>query len=368
MRAPTRDQWQHLVYTYDGTTQRVYANGVEKNSEVLGALNISAGNPIRLASQTEGDGVTATGGLRGSLALGKVRIHDGALTAAGVLNNYEWEKAAFPVTPILPATPEPLPLGPAHRYSFAGDATDSVGGANGTLVNNTGNASFAGGQVILGNTGSQNSNANGGQSDGDYVDLPNGIISALGESGTFETWTTWTGAAGTAWQRIFDFGTSRDGEGVSPEAPNSSYVMLTPRSGDGTLRTGYRNGPTADERVVDDNEPLAQAAEKHVAVVWDGANDAVSLYLDGEFVADNQAHFELSSLIDNNNWLGRAQWPDTMYVGNYNEFRIYNYALDKNQILGNYQAGPDTVNLVPEPAGLTLLLLGTVALFRRRRR
>ena len=209
--APTRDQWHHLVYTYDGTTQRVYANGVEKNSEVLTPLSISAGNPIRLASQTEGDGVTSTGALRGSLALGKVRIHDGALTAANVLNNYELEKAAFPVTPILPATPEPLPVGPVHRYSFAGDATDSVGGANGSLVNNTGNASYAGGQLILGNTGSQNSNAN----DGDYVDLPNGIISALGESGTFEVWTTWTGAAGTPWQRIFDLGTSDGGEGSS---------------------------------------------------------------------------------------------------------------------------------------------------------
>ena len=78
-----------------------------------------------------------------------------------------------------------------HRYDFNGNADDAVGGAHGTLVNNTGNASFGSGRLTLGNDGSQSSNAN----NGDYVDLPNGIISALGNHGTFEGWVTWNGPA-----------------------------------------------------------------------------------------------------------------------------------------------------------------------------
>ena len=54
-----------------------------------------------------------------------------------------------------------------------------------------------------------------------------------------------------------------------------------------------------------------------MAVVWDGEEETVSLYLDGELVMENQSHFALSDLEDVNNWLGRAQWNDPMYVGDY---------------------------------------------------
>lgn len=366
--APVQNEWHHLVYTYDGTEQRVYADGVLRNTETV-ALNVQAGRPIRLASQTDAGGA-ATGALRGSLALGNVRIHDGVLTEADVLNNYEFEKDLFPAPPVVPPVAEKLPLGggPAHRYSFTSDGSDSVGGANGTLVNQTGAAAFAGGQLVLGNDGSQNSNANNGQSNGDYFEIPNGTVSGLGTSATIETWTTWSGAFGTPWQRIFDLGTSDGGEGLSGGGANSSYIFATPRSGDSTLRTGLRNGPTALELVADDNAIMAENAETHVAVVIDGEQDSMSLYVNGEFVASNQAHLTLADLNDNNNWLGRAQWPDTMYVGSYNEFRLYDYALTANQLLGNFGAGPDVVNVVPEPSGLVLLLLGFLGLCHRRRK
>ena len=126
------------------------------------------------------------------------------------------------------ADPAPLTAGPVHRYSFNGNANDSVGGAHGTLVDNTGSSSYANGQLVLGNTGSENSANN----TGDYVDLPNGIISALADNGTFETWTTWEDT-GAYWQRIFDFGTSNGGEDVSVGSDNSTYLFMTPRGGTG---------------------------------------------------------------------------------------------------------------------------------------
>jgi len=54
-----------------------------------------------------------------------------------------------------------------HRYSFTSDASDSVGGVNGTLV---GNASISNGALLL--PGGGNSDTPSG-----YVQLPNGIVS-----------------------------------------------------------------------------------------------------------------------------------------------------------------------------------------------
>src|SRR5438034_115595 len=58
-----------------------------------------------------------------------------------------------------------------HRYSFNdGTANDSIGGANGLLVNPDGLATITGGQVNFANNGVNNNVLTG-----HYVDLPNGI-------------------------------------------------------------------------------------------------------------------------------------------------------------------------------------------------
>ena len=63
-----------------------------------------------------------------------------------------------------------------HRYSFASDAKDSVGGKDGAL---TGAAAVAGGQLVLDGSA------------GTYLDLPIGDTIANLSSATFETWVTW---------------------------------------------------------------------------------------------------------------------------------------------------------------------------------
>ena len=226
-----------------------------------------------------------------------------------------------------------------HRYSFSGNVNDSVGSAHGTLLNNTGNAAFENGQLILGNDGSQSSNNN----NGDYLDLPNGIISALGDHATFEAWTTWRGSA--TWERIFDFGTSDGGEDESPTGSNSYYIFLTPQGGPGVLRFGMSNPiPSRIEITIDNTAVLPQNTEQHVAITWDGANRSVKMYLNGNLVNQGQMHFALSDITDNNNWLGRSQWPDAMYVGSYNEFRIYDSALTAEEIEVSFIAGADNVS------------------------
>ena len=108
---PAARFWHHLVYTYDGTTTRLYVDGAPLYTEVLGAgtINTHADTPMLIGAQTEADGVTVTPALRGTLTVGRVRVHDGVLTDAQVLANYNEEKAGF-VEPVIPQDPTDPPV------------------------------------------------------------------------------------------------------------------------------------------------------------------------------------------------------------------------------------------------------------------
>jgi hypothetical protein len=98
---PAAGTWHHLAYTYDGTMTRVFADGVQTSSELLGpgVINTFSPTKIVLARQIEVDGVTLTPGLQGSLAIARVRIHDGVLSPCQILNNYQVESPEFTAPP-----------------------------------------------------------------------------------------------------------------------------------------------------------------------------------------------------------------------------------------------------------------------------
>lgn len=96
------------------------------NSEVLGAgvINTHPNTAITLAAQLEADGVTVTGALRGSLFLAKVRIHDGVLSPAQVLNNYNVERPLF-------TGPVQLTLQPVNQTAVEGGPVTFAAQASG---------------------------------------------------------------------------------------------------------------------------------------------------------------------------------------------------------------------------------------------
>ena len=112
--------------------------------------------------------------------------------------------------------PQAAHAGLKHRYTFNGNANDSVGTAHGVVVDGGAQTHqfFNGLLVLTGNVG-EGSNA---IFEDAYVNLPNGIVSAAAASGTsgavsFEFWLTV--ATQRTWQRVGDFGTSNDGEDTS---------------------------------------------------------------------------------------------------------------------------------------------------------
>jgi hypothetical protein len=363
--APEANQWHHLVYTFDGEVTRVFSDGELWNEEETvnnwGDLVTWEDTRIAIASQWEADAVTLTPTLKGSMAIGRVRVHDGALTEDQILANYNEERALF-VNPPDPGdpTPEPIPAGPVHRYSFSEAATndaegvvlvDSVGGANGSVVG--AGASMTGSGLQL---------SGGPSTDAPYADLPNGILSSLTDA-TLEAWLTVDGSQ--TWSRVFDFGSTTPGdeEGELEEPGGGGngldYLALAVQRGDdiNTQRLEIRNEDPAGGGIatVDANAATELGEPLHYTAVYDSdgsltGEPVLRLYRDGELVGEGATTIELSELNDVNNWLGRSNWTnDANLEGTFDEFRIYDYALTTNQVLGNFQAGPDMVNIGGNP-------------------
>jgi hypothetical protein len=264
-----------------------------------------------------------------------------------------------------------------NRYSFTANADDSVGGANGNVVDpGVATAAFAGGKLNLSANIGELSNAIGEDA---YVNLPNGIVSALGTKGSFETWVTVE--TNRNWAEIFSFGQSRiDSGGEDISAGFGKYVTLIPDTGDGpnTFRLEAIQFPDgspafdpfgASNVSTPDNATLSTGVEHHIVSIFDstdtmgGANPNGTMrnYLNGALVAASPlyAGFTLGSVPDVNNWLGRSQWGDPLFDGSFNEFRIHDNALAADQVALNNVIGPDQTATVPA-AGIFSIEVNTV--------
>ncbi len=95
---PTPGTLHHLVYTYEGTTIKLYRDGqlvvtrttgVFKDEGEPTPLNTHAGQTINLFVQNDKpSGGLSDNGLPEGLLVNSIRVHDGVLTDAQVLNNY----------------------------------------------------------------------------------------------------------------------------------------------------------------------------------------------------------------------------------------------------------------------------------------
>ena len=191
------------------------------------------------------------------------------------------------------------------QYKFEGNVSDSTGVNNGVAFGNptygSGPTTAQGQAIILNGTTN-------------YVQLPSGVANS--KDITVSAWVKWNG--GSAWQRIFDFGNN-----------TTSYMFLTPLSGDSTMRFAITTTSNTGEQILDtDSLPTGQWV--HLAVTLSG-NTGV-LYVNGKPRVAGQILLNPSDFNPTLNYIGKSQWADPLFSGMIDDFRIYDYALDQSQI------------------------------------
>lgn len=135
------------------------------------------------------------------------------------------------------------------------------------------------------------------------------------EAITVAAWVYWSG--GNAWQRIFDFGNS-----------DTENAFLTAAADNGELRFAINRGE-GEQRLNAGALPTRQWT--HVAVMLDASGGR--LYVNGS-LADQSSGITVK-LADFNpviNYIGRSQFPDPLFNGMIDDFRVYNYGLSEAEL------------------------------------
>jgi glucose/arabinose dehydrogenase len=277
--------------------------------------------------------------------------------------------------------------GLTHRYSFNdGTANDSVGSANGTLVNS---ATVSGGQLQLNNPNFSTA----AQGPHGYLSLPGSILPSSG-SATIEQWFTFGGSG--FFTEAYAF-TDSNSDANPPGANNGEYLLHAisapqPASPPGGANTGGDHvaqalsgyagsltpppGPETDAYEttpgigVNGGGYLDGGGTYMAATVIDGNAGTLSYYLfdigQGGLGGLQQSitAIPLSAYSFTNCYLGRSPFlADNATSGSIDEFRIYNNAQSAAQVAADFAAGPD---VIPEPASLGLLGIGALGLLARR--
>lgn len=272
----------------------------------------------------------------------------------------------------------------AHEYSFNdGTANDSVGGANGTLMNI---ATVSGGQLQFNNPNFSPSSFAGG-----YLSLPVSILPSSG-SVTIEQWFTFTGSG--FFTEAYTF-SDRAGGANNPGANSGQYLMhaiSAPQGGPvpagggshvAQALSGYAGSltpPPGPETDAFGTTPglgaggggyLDDGGTYMAATVIDGTAGTLSYYVfrvsDGlGGLQQTISAIPLSSYSFTDAYLGRSAFAGDNWVsGSVDEFRIYDNAQSASDIAADFAAGP---NVVPEPASMALMGLGGFAMMLVLRR
>jgi hypothetical protein len=250
------------------------------------------------------------------------------------------------VTPVVPSL--------THRYSFATDASDSVGGANGTL---NGTAVVSGGQLVLDGTV------------GSSVQLPAGILGGYDDV-TIEAWATFP-ATISNFANLFAFGNTD----TTPLDPNINqgynYINFSPHNGANSQANFGQGLPgNLGERDAIAAGVLDNQTNVHIVVVFHPTAGYEAFYTNGVLAASismfnvlidpigfqNPAftnHSILNYQLANDplnlgagpdplNYIGQSLYTgDPGMLANVDEFRIYNSPLTAAQIAADYALGPN---------------------------
>ena len=211
--------------------------------------------------------------------------------------------------PVAPVATNPGTGNLVAHYAMENDVTDSSGnGLDGVAIGDPNyEAGFAGSALAF-------------DGDDDYVELPIGPAISTMTDMTIAAWVNWDSSS--MWARMFDFGSG-----------TATYLFVCPRANTGNLRVAIKVDNSAED-IAEAPFRLPRNSWHHVSVVIDATAMTMSLYVDGELVGLNEnLNFLPMDMGDTTqNYLAKSQWPDSLYEGLMDEFRIYDSALTANEV------------------------------------
>ncbi|MCB1132039.1 MAG: hypothetical protein KDN05_12985, partial [Verrucomicrobiae bacterium] len=250
----------------------------------------------------------------------------------------------------------PVMLKLAHRWSFNGDLTDSVGGSNAQILNDSagdlGNSSTLGGSAVTLDGGTRATS--------DYVNLGSNLIGGKETPVTVELWVTQHSVQN--WSRMFSFGNN---------TAENLFMSLTQGTDINTDRVEWKDAATTNGN--DTNAPYTLDTQFHVVMTLvpavNTAGDEFPLYSGTRVtwysapVGDDSGVFYAKGTFDTTNFvadlndvannLGRSFYGDNTANATYDEVRIYDGALTGSGVQTNGftdSAGPDDVNPLADTA------------------
>ncbi|HWY30390.1 MAG TPA: glycosyl hydrolase [Candidatus Acidoferrum sp.] len=212
-----------------------------------------------------------------------------------------------------------------HRYSFFNEpngstvATDLVASANGAVK---GNAVITGGQLRLDG------------SSGTYLNLPSGIISGY-SAVTIETWGGFSALPVNCF--FWGFGNT-DSSGAGED-----YLFCAPQAGRVAI-TGADPGWQGEQNA---NSAVNWSGQTnvHIVAVFNPPANSLALYTNGVLAAINHAiTTPISAVNDVYSYIGRSLYTADPYAPlDVAEFRIYNGALNAQQVALDAASGPTSI-------------------------
>lgn len=162
-----------------------------------------------------------------------------------------------------------------------------------------------------------------------YVELPRSILEGANDL-TVSTRVRWKESA-SAWQWLIGLGTD-----------TTKYLLTTPRNGDGVLRSAITSAGAGAESKVSAAQPLPGGVWKTITVTLDTAQDRLTTYLDGAAVGSAATTMSAGELLSatstRSGYIGKSTYPDPLFQGDIDDFRVYGTALTAEQV-GDLAAG-----------------------------
>jgi hypothetical protein len=255
----------------------------------------------------------------------------------------------------------------AHRWSFTGDLTDSVGGSNAQVANND--------TLNVGLSSFQNPDSfqlfGGAKATSDYLILGENLLSDLQAGGvkpvTIELWATQDLVQN--WARIFDFGVNDGQNPIANESLRMTWTQGTTLTTDQiswepTANWGPGNAPyvtSVPYHIVMTIEPAAftnGALASGARVTWysgpaGGSQPAGHPLYGARGTFNTPAGVDLRALLDSACTLGRSMYGDNTASATYDEVRIWKGALSETERELFQLLGPDNISRADsEPDGL----------------